>query len=91
MFNDRLRAVRLARGFTMQQVADAINVQLRSYQRYEGGHFEPALQTLAAIADFLSVPTDFLLERDEYLHSLGVSFDLPLAYPPRHPKQQSNR
>lgn len=91
MLNDRLRATRIFRGYTLQEVCDATDLQVRTYQRYEGGQCEPPLRTLVILAEFYKVPTDFLLGRDEYLASLGVSVDVSLASPPRHPNGGKNR
>ncbi len=91
MFSDRLRAIRINKGFTLQQTADELGLSLRSYQKYEGGEREPSLSMLIQIADLWSVPTDFLLERDSYLTALGVSVDVSLKCPPRRPKPQKNR
>ena len=75
MFNDRLRATRISRGITQQKTADAIGTPLRHYQKYESGEIEPDLTRLSMLAEFFNVPADFLLGRDEYLLSLGVSVD----------------
>ena len=91
MFKDRLRTTRITRGYTLQKTADAVGIALRSYQKYESGDSEPPFISLVALADFLDVPTDFLLERDEYLQSLGVSVDVPREGPPRHPRPRKNR
>lgn len=91
MINDRLRLARIARGYTLQQLCDATNLNMRTYQRYEGGQCEPPICTLVALADFLKVPTDFLLGRDEFLKSLGVSVDVPLIDLPRHPNGGKTR
>lgn len=90
MFCDRLRACRMARGVTLQETADAIDVSLRTYQKYEGGNVYPDFAHLVGIADFLKVPTDFLLERDDYLESLGVYVDVPREGPPRRPKSHKH-
>lgn len=90
MFNDRLRATRISLGFTQQKTADAIGVYLRHYQKYESGEVEPDLNRLIELANFFNVPTDFLLERDSYLGSLGVFVDVSLECPPRRPKSQNN-
>ena len=82
MFNDRLRSARISKGLTLQKMADRLDLALRTYQNYE---------MLVQIADILDIPTDFLLGRDEYLKSLGVSVDVPPEGPPRHPKPQKNR
>ena len=91
MFMDRLRATRISKGFTVQQMADVLDTGLRNYQKYESGDARPTFEGLVILADFLGVPTDFLLERDEYLKSLGVSVDVSLECPPRRPKARKNR
>lgn len=90
MFKDRLRSARIARGKTLQAVADELEVTLITIQKYESGAREPNLQMLAKLADIVEVPTDFLLGRDDYLKSLGVSVDVPQDGPPRHPRPQKN-
>lgn len=91
MFNDRLRATRIFYNFTQQKTADAIGVPLRHYQKYESGEIEPDLKRLTELANLFNIPADFLLERDGYLQSLGVSVDVSLECPPRRPKHQRNR
>ncbi len=91
MFKDRLRSARIFRGYTLQKTADTLGLALRTYQKYEGGDREPDFSLLVEIADLFEVPTDFLLGRDGYLKSLGVSVDVPPEGPPRHPKPQKNR
>ena len=90
MFNDRLRATRIFYSITQQKTADAIGVPLRHYQKYESGEIEPDLRRLTELASFFNVPTDFLLGRDDYLQSLGVSVDVSLTCPPRRPKYQKS-
>ena len=91
MFNDRLRAARIFRGYTLQKTADAVGVPLRSYQKYESADSEPDFSMLVKLADLFDVPTDFLLGRDECLKKLGVSVDVPPEGPPRHPKPRTSR
>ncbi len=86
MFNNRLHDLRVYRGFTQQFMADSIGVQLRAYQFYESGDRSPSLDTLVKIADVLKVPTDYLLCRDDFLHSLGVSVDVCLKGLQANPK-----
>lgn len=73
MFNSRLREMRIKRGFTQQQMADSISVALRSYQCYETGTRKPSFELLVNIADVLNISTDYLLGRDEFLTSHGIS------------------
>lgn len=91
MFNDRLRAIRIARGITQQKTADKLCIPLRHYQKYEGGDIEPDLKRLVELATLFNVPTDWLLGRDEYLQSLGVSVDVSPEGPPRRPRHQKSR
>jgi len=90
MFKDRLRAARIARGFTVQNLADYLSTGLRNYQKYESGDARPTFEGLVLLSDILEVPIDFLLGRDEYLKSLGVSVDVSLECPPRRPKSKKS-
>ena len=91
MWYDRLRATRISRGLTLQKTADLIGIPLRTLQNYEAGIRQIPYSVLVDLADLFYVPTDFILERDEYLKALGVSVDVSLSVPPRRPKPQTNR
>ena len=78
MFGKRLRAARMARNFTQQYVADTLGMTVNAYQKYEQSEIFPSLVTLVKLADLFTVPTDWILCRDDYLQSLGVSVDVPL-------------
>lgn len=67
MFSTRLNHTRKARGFTAQQMADALNIGLRNYRKYESGDAKPTIDGLIIIADILNVSTDYLLCRDNFL------------------------
>lgn len=75
MFSERLNQTRKDKGFTAQQMADFLQIHIRAYRKYESGDTMPPLNNLVKIADFLDVSTDYLLCRDEFLKSHGVSFD----------------
>ena len=78
MFGKRLRAARMTRKLTQQRLSDMVNIALRTYQHYESGTRYPSYGLLVQFADILQVPTDWLLGRDAYLKSLGVSVDVSL-------------
>lgn len=78
MFGKRIRAARIACKFTQQQVADTLGITINAYQKYEQAERSPSLETLVKIADLFQVPTDWILCRDDYLKSLGVSVDVLL-------------
>lgn len=75
MFNVRLRAMRIKRSHTQQWMADTLGIALRTYQCYETGSRAPKFDLLVSIADILDVSIDFLLGRDDWMSSHGVSFD----------------
>lgn len=75
MFNQRLRAARKARGYKLQQMADMLDISLRAYQHYEQAERSPSFDVLIRIADILDVSIDWLMGRDEWLKSHGVSVD----------------
>jgi len=52
-----------------------LTLSLNAYQKYEQAERLPPYDTLVKIADMFNVPTDYLLGRDDYLKSLGVSVD----------------
>jgi len=75
MFSKRLREMRMRRKYTQQNMADMLNISLNAYQKYEQAERSPSLDSLIAISDILNVSTDYLLGRDDFLKSHGVSFD----------------
>lgn len=75
MFGKRLRLMRMKRNFTQPQLADMLDVALRTYQGYEGGTRSPSFDTLIKIADILDVSIDFLLGRDEWIKAHAISVD----------------
>ena len=66
MFGRRLNEARKSKGFTAQQMADALNITLRSYRYYESGSRQPSFDMLIKIADKLEVSIDYLFARDGY-------------------------
>ena len=65
MFGTRLNKSRKAKGFTAQQMADAVGVNMPSYRKYESNDRQPSYDILVKIADKLEVTADYLLGRDE--------------------------
>lgn len=66
-FGKLIKELRIAKGLTIKQVADAIGVNVRAYNYYEQSAREPSLETLRQICDFFDVSADYLIGRtDEY-------------------------
>lgn len=78
MFGKRLRAARMNKHFTQQCVADTLDLTINAYQKYEQSERYPSFDVLVKLADLFEVPTDWLLGRDDYLKSLGVSVDVSM-------------
>ncbi len=76
MFHERLHSARKSKNLKLCEMANMLGIALRSYQRYESGIRFPPYSTLVQIADLLDVSIDWLLGRDEWLQSHGVSFDV---------------
>ncbi len=83
MFCDRLRAARIVRGYTQQQVCDRTHLTIRTYQRYEAGATQSSLDIVTLLADFLDVSVDLLLGREHFLESKDFKSDVSLQYLPR--------
>ena len=46
---------------TQQELADFLNCRQQTYSRYENGVAQPSLETLAKIAIYFNVSTDYIL------------------------------
>lgn len=64
-FSERLRALRKEKKETQVQVAKAIEVTDRQYQRFEAGENLPGFDNLCAMADHFSVTLDYLMCRTD--------------------------
>lgn len=63
--SERIKSIRVSKGFTQKQVADAIGVTEVSLQRFEYGSSRPSLDTLIALADYFDVSLDYLVGRSD--------------------------
>ena len=61
----RIRELREDNDLTQTYMAQILNVNQRTYSRYESGEHEIPLSSLCIIADFHNVSTDYLLERTD--------------------------
>lgn len=69
--NERIKESRLARGFTLAQVADSIGVKEATAQRYESGDIKNIKhETISNLAELFSVSPAYLMgwTDDPYLH-----------------------
>lgn len=64
-FYERMRALRKERKETQVQVAQAIGITDRQYQRFEAGEQKPGFDNLCALADHFGVSMDYLAGRTD--------------------------
>ncbi len=64
-FYERMRALRKERKETQVQVAQAIGITDRQYQRFEAGEQKPGFENLCALADHFGVSMDYLAGRTD--------------------------
>ena len=61
---ERIRAARLARGWTHEELARRMDANWRTVQRWQKGKL-PRLQTLLRLADVLGVPHAYFVEAED--------------------------
>lgn len=64
-FYERMRILRKERKETQVQVAEAIGITGRQYQRFEAGEQKPGFDNLCALADHFGVSLDYLAGRTD--------------------------
>lgn len=60
-FNERLIQLQSERKLLKKDIAEAIGVTYRHYQRYENGESQPAADVIIALCKYLNVSSDYLL------------------------------
>lgn len=63
-----LKALRIRKGISQQQLADVIGVSQQSINKYENHMIEPDISTLIALADFFNTSVDYLIGHTEIDH-----------------------
>ena len=62
MFDDRLKRLRLARGLSQQEVAEALGLKVNTYRNYENNDREPSSTVLIKLGAYFGVTLDYLLD-----------------------------
>lgn len=58
---DRLQHLKSEKNVLQKEIAKAINISLRSYQRYESGERKPDSDVLIKLSNYFDVSVDYLL------------------------------
>lgn len=64
-FKDKIKLLRLERGFTQKHMAERSDINLRTYQKYESGEIPPLSKTVRRISDALNSDLAYLLDISE--------------------------
>ena len=60
----KLSELRNEKGLTQREIAKIFNVSQGTYNNWENGKTQPAIEQLVAIADFFGVSIDYLVGRE---------------------------
>ncbi len=58
---ERLKLLRIEKGLTLKEVAEKLNVTIRSVSRYEDGSREPSIEMLAKLCKLYNVSSDYVI------------------------------
>lgn len=79
MLKDNLRRLRLTRGISCEDIANAMQITVRRIYSYESGEAEPDLELLSNMAEYLNVPLDVLLADQNDDERLSEEYNLTLV------------
>lgn len=65
-FSERILEIKISRNLLQKDIANAIDITVRNYQRYEKGEQQPTLPVLLKLADFFNVSLDYLVGRSNF-------------------------
>lgn len=66
LFSERLKAARKRNALSQLELAERVQVTLRSVQNWEGGEFSPHAKVIRKLCEVLQVTTDYLIGEGKY-------------------------
>lgn len=60
-FNERLKELRIEKGYSQRSIATTLGISATCYAGYEQGYRQPDLKMLAKICVLLKISADYLL------------------------------
>ena len=85
-FSENLKHLRLCSDFMQKEIAENLNVSVRTFQGWESGRTEPSIEKLMQIADLFNVSIDFLVGRNT-IHSPEVDVEKSQTNLPTYPNE----
>lgn len=64
-FPERIIQIKRDKKLLQKDIATAIGITIRNYQRYEKGEAQPTLPVLLRLADYFEVSIDYLVGRTD--------------------------
>lgn len=64
VLSDRIKELRMRKGYNMRQMATALNLPYTTYVNYEKGEREPSSEMIVLMAKYFGVTSDYILGRD---------------------------
>lgn len=80
VLSDRIKEMRVDSGKSKERVALYLNVELKTYGRYETGERKPDIEKLIQLADYFYCSVDYLLGRDVVTNFDTVPRDQVYSY-----------
>lgn len=71
----RIAEAREARGWTQEQLAEAVGTTQQTIQRWESGHTDPKVSNVKKISNALGITMSFILNIDDEKESETLSAD----------------
>lgn len=65
---DKIKYLRLEKGYDQQDICDFLNIEQSTLSNYENNRRTPKLEMISKMADFFGVTTDYLLDREVELN-----------------------
>ena len=66
LIKDSLKTLRQSKGLKQTEVAELLGINYQTYCNYESGRCEPPAEYIVRLSKLYSVPTDFILQTDNY-------------------------
>lgn len=82
-FHEILNELRVSKGVTQEEVANAIGVAKSTFAKYDRGEREPNFATLVKIAQYFETTTDYLLGLSQVAHPIKtrqMAVDIPVNF-----------
>jgi len=78
-FGERLKQVRIKKGLTQKEVAESTGLIRATLANWEIGRAEPDLESIKTLANFYSIPVDYLLGRTDTTETLEKDIESAIS------------